>query len=105
MDGVQCQVCDLWQDEEGIVQSEEETAEEMSSYESEDNQDQVGNKISTLKINTRINVFRTTSIAISFSSVVCQCLIVLQFSTCRRCRPKLLLYWLEGIMNCLHWFH
>ena len=41
-------MCDLWQDEEGIIQSEEETAEEMSSYESEDNQRQVGNKISTL---------------------------------------------------------
>ena len=26
------------------------------------------------------------------SSVICQCLIVLQFSTCRWCRPKLLLY-------------
>ena len=39
------------------------------------------------------------------SSVICQCLIVLQFSTCRRCRPKLLLYWLERIMNCLHSFH
>ena len=40
----------------------------MSSYESEDNQvviSQVGNEISTLKINTRVNVFRTTSIAIS----------------------------------------
>ena len=57
-------MCDLWQDEEGIIQSEEETAEKMSSYESEDNQDkvrdktstrQVGNKISTLKINTKIN--------------------------------------------------
>ena len=48
-------MCDFWQDEEGIIQSEEETAEEMSSYESEDNQDQVGNKISTLKIHTKIN--------------------------------------------------
>ena len=41
------------------MQSEEETAEEMlsyeSAYESEDNQRQVGNKISTLKINTKIN--------------------------------------------------
>ena len=43
-------MCDLWQDEEGIIQSEEETAEEMSSYESEDNQDQVSNKTSTLKL-------------------------------------------------------
>ena len=48
-------MCDLWQDEEGIIQSEEETAEERSSYESEDNQRQVGNKTSTLKINTKIN--------------------------------------------------
>ena len=50
------------------MQSEEETAEEMSSYESEDNQvviSQVGNEISTLKINTRVYVFRTTSITIS----------------------------------------
>ena len=37
------------------MQSEEETAEEMLSYESEDNQRQVGNKISTLTINTKIN--------------------------------------------------
>ena len=42
-------MCDFWQDEEGIIQSEEETAEEMSSYKSEDNQGQVGNKVSTLK--------------------------------------------------------
>ena len=48
-------MCDFWQDEEGIIQSEEETAEEMSSYESEDNQDQVSNKTSTLKINAKIN--------------------------------------------------
>ena len=48
-------MCDLWQDEEGVMQSEEETAEEMLSYESEDNQRQVGNKISTLTINTKIN--------------------------------------------------
>ena len=45
------------------------------------------------------------SIATSFSSVMCQCWIVLQFSTFRRFRPKLLLYWLERIMNCLHSFH
>ena len=44
-------MCDFWQDEVGITQSEEETVEEMSSYESEDNQDQVSNKTSTLKIN------------------------------------------------------
>ena len=50
-------MCVLWQDEEGIIRSEEETAEEMSSYESEDNQDQVSNKTSTLKINTKINEF------------------------------------------------
>ena len=31
--------------------------------------------------------------------------LVLQFSTCWRCRPKLLLHWLERIMNCLHSFH
>ena len=37
------------------MQSEEETAEEMSSYESEDNQDQVSYKTSTLKINAKIN--------------------------------------------------
>ena len=43
-------MCDLWQDEEGIIQSGEETAEEMLSYESEDNQDQVSNKASTLKL-------------------------------------------------------
>ena len=48
-------MCDFWQDEEGIIQSEEETAEEMSSYESEDNQDQVSDKTSTLKINAKIN--------------------------------------------------
>ena len=48
-------MCDLWQDEEEIIQSEEETAEEMSSYESEDNQGQVSNRISTLKINAKIN--------------------------------------------------
>ena len=49
-------MCDFWQDEEGIIQSEEEIAEEMSSYESEDNQDQVSNRTSTLKINSKINV-------------------------------------------------
>ena len=49
-------MCDFWQDEEGIIQSEEETAEEMSSYESEDNQEEVSNKTSTLKINAKINV-------------------------------------------------
>ena len=54
-------MCDFWQDEEGIIQSEEETAEEMSSYESEDNQDQVTNKISTLKINAKINDVSTVS--------------------------------------------
>ena len=54
-------MCDLWQDEEGIMQSEEETAEEMSSYESEDNQDQVSNKTSTLKINAKINDVSTVS--------------------------------------------
>ena len=43
-------MCDLWQDKEGIIQSEEETAEEMSSYESEDDQDRVSNKNSTLKL-------------------------------------------------------
>ena len=48
-------MCDFWQDEEGIIRSEEETAEEMSSYESEDNQDQVSYKTSTLKINAKIN--------------------------------------------------
>ena len=46
---------DLWQDEKGIIQSEKETAEERSSYESEDNEGQVGNKIFTLKINGKIN--------------------------------------------------
>ena len=30
--------------------------------------------------------------------------VVLQFSTCRRCRPKLLLYLLERILNSLHSF-
>ena len=54
-------MCNFWQDEEGIIQSEEETAEEMSSYESEDNQDQVTNKISTLKINAKINDVSTVS--------------------------------------------
>ena len=49
-------MCDFWQDEEGFIQSEEETAEEMSSYESEDNQEEVSNKTSTLKINAKINV-------------------------------------------------
>ena len=49
-------MCDLWQDEEGIIPSEEAKAEEMSSYESEDNQGQVGNKIFTLKINGKIHV-------------------------------------------------
>ena len=53
----------------------------------------------------KLLVLRTTSTAISFSSGICQCLIVLQFSTCLRCRPKLLLYWLERIMNCLHSSH
>ena len=48
-------MCDFWQDEEEIIQSEEETAEEMSSYESEDNKDQVSNKTSTLKINAKIH--------------------------------------------------
>ena len=43
------------------MQSEEETAEEMSSYESEDNQDQVSNKTSTLKINAKINDVSTVS--------------------------------------------
>ena len=52
---------DFWQDEEGIIRSEEETAEEMSSYESEDNQDQVSNKTSTLKINAKINDVSTVS--------------------------------------------
>ena len=50
-------MCDLWQDEEGIIQSEEETAKEMSSYESEDNQRQVGNKISTFKMNGQLKRF------------------------------------------------
>ena len=54
-------MCDFWQDEEGIIQSEEETAEEMSSYESEDNQDQVSDKTSTLKINAKINDVSTVS--------------------------------------------
>ena len=54
-------MCDFWQDEEGIIQSEEETAEEMSSYESEDNQDQVSYKTSTLKINDKINDVSTVS--------------------------------------------
>ena len=54
-------MCDFWQDEEGIIQSEEEIAEEMSSYESEDNQDQVSNKTSTLKINAKINDVSTVS--------------------------------------------
>ena len=61
-----------------------------------------------LKVSQRppqASCFRTISIAITLSSVICQCLIVLQFSTCRRCRPKLLLYWLERIMNCPHSFH
>ena len=49
-------MCDFWQDEEGIIHAEEETAEEMSSYESEDNQEEVSNKTSTLKINAKINV-------------------------------------------------
>ena len=54
-------MCDLWQDEEGIIQSEEAKAEEMSSYESEDNQGQVGNRIFTLKINGKINDVSTVS--------------------------------------------
>ena len=54
-------MCDLWQDEEGIIQSEEAKAEEMSSYESEDNQGQVGNRIFTLKINSKINDVSTVS--------------------------------------------
>ena len=54
-------MCDLWQDEEGIIQSEKETAEEMSSYESEDYQDQVSDKTSTLKINVKINDLSTVS--------------------------------------------
>ena len=54
-------MCDLWQDEEGIIQSEEEKAEEMSSYESEDNQGQVGNNIFTLEINGKINDVSTVS--------------------------------------------
>ena len=54
-------MCDFWQDEEGIIQSEEETAEVMSSYESEDNQDQVGDKTSTLKINAKIKDMSTVS--------------------------------------------
>ena len=63
-------MCDLWQDEEGIIQSEEETAEERSSYESEDNQRQVGNKTSTLKINTKINdrdkAFSSSSLSVKW---------------------------------------
>ena len=54
-------MCDFWQDEEGIIQSEEAKAEEMSSYESEDNQGQVGNRIFTLKINGKINDVSTVS--------------------------------------------
>ena len=54
-------MCDFWQDEEGIIRSEEKTAEEMSSYESEDNQEQVSNKTSTLKINAKINDVSTVS--------------------------------------------
>ena len=54
-------MCDFWQDEEGIIQSEEEIAEEMSSYESEDSQYQVSNKTSTLKINAKINDVTTVS--------------------------------------------
>ena len=54
-------VCNFWQDEEGIIRSEEETAEEMSSYESEDNQEQVSNKTSTLKIDAKINDVSTVS--------------------------------------------
>ena len=54
-------MCDFWQDEEGIIDSEEETAEVMSSYESEDNQDQVGDKTSTLKINAKIKDMSTVS--------------------------------------------
>ena len=54
-------MCDFWQDEEGIIHSEEETAEVMSSYESEDNQDQVGDKTSTLKINAKIKDMSTVS--------------------------------------------
>ena len=54
-------MCDFWQDEEGIIRSEEETAEEMSSYESEDNQDQVSYKTSALKINAKINDVSTVS--------------------------------------------
>ena len=54
-------MCNFWQDEEGIIQSEEETAEEMSSYESEDSHDQVSNKSSTLKINAKINDVSTVS--------------------------------------------
>ena len=54
-------MCDFWQDEEGIIQSQEETAEVMSSYESEDNQDQVGDKTSALKINAKIKDMSTVS--------------------------------------------
>ena len=54
-------MCDFWQDEEGIIRSEEETAEEMSSYESEDNQEQVSNKTFTHKINAKINDVSTVS--------------------------------------------
>lgn len=55
-------MCDLRQDEEGVIQSEEAKAEEMSTYESEDNQGQVGNKIFTLKINGKINDVSTVSV-------------------------------------------
>ena len=54
-------MCNFWQDEEGIIRSEEETAEEMSSYESEDSQEQVSNKTSTHKINAKINDVSTVS--------------------------------------------
>ena len=54
-------MCNFWQDEEGITQSEEVTAEEISSYESEDNKDQVSNKTSTLKIKAKINDVSTIS--------------------------------------------
>ena len=59
-------MCDLWQDEEGFIQSEEETAEEMSSYESEDNQDQVSYKTSTLKINAKINGRHVVYFSVNF---------------------------------------
>ena len=55
-------MCDLRQDEEGVIQSEEAKAEEMSTYESEDNQGLVGNKIFTLKINGKINEVSTVSV-------------------------------------------